>query len=241
MKLSIFKRAFKSDIEIIRVVFVVGLVLSITTMFYTSEYMFRKTSKSLIDNFSKRDSTLEKAIMSEPNKIPAIAKLKDLYFTISHVKKSYLFMADRFNSYGYTFAMFFSFFSIVTAVLTFLILRQGWENTDSFYLKSSFLIAFFCSTLFGILPTVFSTKENTKSNLAKYNFLSGLQLDIYDLVKDNKAYIKTNTKESLENLDKEILSITKSMKENQDLYFDIFIEKVPTSIQQPLGSGSNPP
>ena len=142
-------------------------------------------------------------------------------------------MAQRFNSYGYSFTIFFAIISIISDILGFLLIKKGWDNTESFYLKASLLIAFFCSTLFGILPNVFSTKENNKNNLTKYNYLGGLQLDIYDLVTDYRGFIKRNTIASLDSLNLTISSITECIKENQDIYFDTYNDKVPTDIKPP--------
>lgn len=230
MRLSVFKRAFKKDVAIIRVSFVVGVFVFIGLFFDFTVKKYKESADYIKEKFEKRDSIIKSAINSDTTNLAAKGKLKEQFNTIAEIKKSYIFMAHRFNSYGYSFTMFFTFFSIISGVLGFLLIKKGWDNVDNFYLKSAFLITFFCSTLFGVLPSVFNTKDNTKSNLAKYNYFSGLQLDIYDLVRDNRGYIKRSTSGSLDTLNKEIYSITRGIKENQDLYFDTNIDKVPTKI-----------
>ncbi|MFP5039949.1 hypothetical protein [Parasediminibacterium sp. JCM 36343] len=231
MKLSVFKKAFNKDINIIRVLFVALFVGSIGLSFWISKNKYAETAEVVKVAFKLRDSVIEKAILADTSKSQPITKLREQYFAIAEIKKPYFFMAQRFTSYGYTFTIFFALSSILSGILGFLLIKKGWDSTESFYLKASFLIIFFCSTLFGILPNVFNTKENTKNNLTKYNYFSGLQLDIYDLVKDNHGFIKRNTPGSLDSLNLTISSITKSIKENQDLYFDTYIDKIPTDVK----------
>lgn len=231
MKLSIFRKAFNADVNFIRVLFVVVTVGLIGLAFRESKNKYTKTAEVIKSAFYERDCIIERSIMSDTTRSVPVTKLREQYFAIAAIKKSYLFIAQRFNSYGYAFTIFFAVASILSGILGFLLIKKGWDATENFYLKASFLIVFFCSTLFGILPNVFGTKENAKNNLNKYNYFSGLQLDIYDLIKDNKGFIKRNTAASLDSLNLTISSITKSMKENQDLYFDTFIDKVPTDVK----------
>ena len=231
MKLSIFRKAFNYDINIIRVLFVVLTVCFIGLAFWVSKNKYIETAEIVKKSFYERDIILQRSIILDTSKTAPTQKLLEQYFVIAEIKKSYLFMAQRFNSYGYAFTIFFAISSILSGILGFLLIKKGWDATDSFYLKSSFLIIFFCTTLFGILPSVFNTKENAKNNLNKYNYFSGLQIDIYDLIKDNKGYIKRNTVASLDSLNLTISSINTSIKENQDLYFDTFIDKVPMDVK----------
>ena len=231
IKLSVFRRAFNNEVIFIRAAFVVIVVSLIGYAFWISKNKYTATAEVVKTAFFERDKIIEKSILADTSKSIPVAKLREQYFAIAEIKKSYLFMAQRFNSYGYAFTIFFAFSSILSGILGFLLIKKGWDSTDSFYLKASFLIVFFCSTLFGILPNVFSTKENAKNNLNKYNYFSGLQLDIYDLIKDNRGFIQRNTSASLDSLNLTISSITKSMKDNQDLYFDTFIDKVPTDVK----------
>ncbi|MGG8497771.1 hypothetical protein ACQY1Q_15275 [Tenacibaculum sp. TC6] len=231
IKLSVFKKALNQDIKIIRVLFGLLSVLIISFMFSLTINKYTKTANVISLSFSKKDSIIKRAIYNADFKIKEVSQLKEQFGIIEEIKKSYLFIAHRYSSYNYSFSIFFTVFSIVTGILGFIIVKIGWDNTNNYYLKSAFLISFFCSTLFGLLPNVFGTKENIKNNLTKYNFYSGLQLDIYNLVSDNSGYIKRSTKQSIDSLNTEITLITKKIKENQDLYFDIHIDKVPTDFK----------
>lgn len=231
MKLSIFKRAFNEDINILRISYVIFLITTIIGLFYLGLRKAKQPATSIVENFIQRDNIVENAIFSNISKLDMVNQLREQYCIIAEIKQSHLSMAQDFSSYEYASTGAFVVFSIISAILGFLLLRKGWDNTDNFYLKSSFLVVFFFSTLFGVVPSVYNNKANSKSNLAKYNYFSGLQLDIYELIKDNKGFIKRSTPQSLDSLNIAITAITKGIKENQDLYFDISIEKVPTDIK----------
>lgn len=227
MKLSLFKRAIKQDINIIRTTFVALLLLGIFCLFKFGEYAFGGSAKNIDKYFNQRDSIIDSAIMADTSTVIQKLKLKEQYAITKEIKKAYFYMAKSFNSFGFSFTMVFVLSSITSAILGFLVLKKGWDNTDNFYLKSSFLVFFFSATLFGVLPKVFFNKENTKNNLNKYNYYSGLQMDIYDLVKDNNRYIADG---NLKTLDSCINVINANIKANQDLYFDTDIDNVPKDI-----------
>lgn len=228
MKLSIFKRAFRQDISIIRVSFVALLLLSVFCLFEFGEIAFGGSAKNIDNYFNQRDAIIDNAVLGDTSKLSQVIKLKEQYAITKEIKKAYFYMAKSFNSFGFSFTMVFVIASITSAVLGFLVFKKGWDNTENFYLKSSFLVCFFSASLFGVLPKVFYNKENTKNNLDKYNYYSGLQMDIYGLVKDNKRYIVDG---NLKALDTCISTINDNIKANQDLYFDTDISNVPKDIK----------
>lgn len=227
MKLSVFKKAIKHDVNILRTAFVVLLLLGLFSLFKFGQLAFDGSAKNIDKYFNQRDSIIDKAVLSDTSNLIQIIKLKEQYAITKEIKKAYFYMAQSFNSFGFSFTMVFVLSSITSAVLGFLVLKKGWDNTENFYLRSSFLVCFFSASLFGVLPKVFFNKENTKNNLDKYNYYSGLQMDIYDLVKDNKRYIIDG---NLKALDSCINIINVNIKANQDLYFDTDINNVPKDI-----------
>ena len=208
--------------------FVVILLLGLIGTFRFSTGTFNNFAENINTQFRKRDSIIEKTVLEDKSKLPQKTKLKQQYIIAKETKKTYFIMAKSFNSFGYAFTVLFVISSIASAALAFLVLKKGWDNTESFYLKSAFLIFFFSASLFGILPKVFYNKENTKNNLDKYNYYSQLQIDIYELMQDNKRYIAD---ENYKKLDSCITSINERIKANQDLYFDTDISKVPKDIK----------
>lgn len=231
MRLSVFKRAFKKDIQILRVTYVVLLIAFVGCIFFISKSVFEGEGNSIKDSFTNRYKVIESAIFADTSKGPEINQLRELYSFISHAKEVNIITAVNYNAYGFSFTVLFAIFSVISGILGFLILRKGWDNVNNFYLKSSFLVAFFFSTVFGILPNVFNNKKNTEENLKNFFYYNELQIDIYTLVKDNKGYFKRNTTASLDSLRKEIISINEQMKKNQDLFFEINLDRIPTSTK----------
>lgn len=227
MRLSIFKRAFQRDINIIRSSFVILLLLSVFILLKFGEFEFGGSAKNIDKYFTQRDSIIDKAVFGDSSNLSQKIKLKEQYAITKEIKKAYFYMAQSFNSFGFSFTMVFVLSSISSAVLGFLVLKKGWDNTENFYLKSAFLVCFFSASLFGVLPKVFFNKENTKNNFDKYNYYSGLQMDIYDLIKDNRRYIIDG---KLKSLDSCINIINANIKANQGLYFDTDISNVPKDI-----------
>jgi len=231
MKLSVFKKVFKNDTNILRVTYVIFLISIISYAFMSTAYKYRDNADIIIKSYEKRDSIIKEGVYSLKLQNPEFEQLKELYNMIAKIKEPYLYIAHTYTAFNYSFIIFFTIFSIISGILGFLILKKGWDNSDDYYLKASFLIVFFFSTLFGVLPKVFVTKENIKNNLVSYNYFNGLQLDIYDLARDNKGYFESENPASLDSLNTEILSITEGIKVNQNLYFDIHVDKVPTEIK----------
>lgn len=211
-----------------KALFVIVLLLGFLGTFKFSTSTFNNFAEKINTQFKKRDSIIEKAVLGDKSNLPQKIKLKQQYIIAKETKKTYFIMAKSFNSFGYAFTMLFVISSIASAALAFLVLKKGWDNTDNFYLKSSFVIFFFSASLFGVLPKVFYNKENTKNNLDKYNYYSQLQIDIYELMQDNKRYI---AEENFKKLDSCITSINDRIKANQDLYFDTDISNVPKDIK----------
>lgn len=210
--------------------FAIPILITVLLFWKTNEFFF-KQSNEMKKYFKEKDSLMELTINSKKVEIPETIQLKKQFNFISKLKEPYIVTAKKYSSFNYSFSIFFTFFSILTGVIGFVIVKKGWDNVENFYLKTSFLISFFFSTFFGVLPKVLGNEENIKNNVTKYNYYSGLQLDIYTLLNDNKGYLRRNTRQSLDSLNLEIYAITENIKENQDLYFNVFIDRVPKEIK----------
>lgn len=226
---NFLKKLFKGDV--LKIGYIVFVTIIVSIAFITTIRLYDGAAEKVVSIFEKRDVTIQEALDATTSNLREVAQLKEQFRMIADIKESYLYIFKTYSAYNYTFSGFFTFFSVLSGILGFLVLKGGWDNTQNYYLKATFIGVFFCSTLFGILPNVFATKDNIKNNLAKYNYYSGLQLDIYDLVNDNQGFIKRNTAGSIDTLNMKISEITKGIKENQSLHFEIHIDKVPTDIQ----------
>lgn len=221
------KKVFDKEVELPHLIFVLVMVLGVFLSFIIVNKSFESSSREVKSLFSSKDSTINKYISNNTSDLVQVSKLKEQFELTEKIKKSYLLMADKYNSFDFTFSVLFTVFSIISALLAFLVFKQGWDNVENFYLKTSFLIFFFSSSLFGILPKVFNNKENSKKNFEKYNFYNALQMDIYNILQDNHDFIKNKNTDTLGYF---ISKINTNIRDNQELFFDTDIEKVPKDL-----------
>jgi len=231
-RFSIFKKALERDIEWVRVGFVVILFALVGTAFFgVTVPFYNNSARDVKGALLEKDSIIEKAIYKMPYTGKEAEQIKEQYEISREIKDSYMMIAFHYTVYNYAFSIFFTVFSVITGLLGFLLVKKGWDNTKNFYLRAAFLVSFFFSTIFGVFPRVMNNEENVKNNLSQYHLYSGYQMDLYTLSKDNKGYFERNSKGSLDSLNLEIMAISKSIKDNENLYFDIKIDQVPTDIK----------
>ncbi|CAL2080854.1 hypothetical protein [Tenacibaculum sp. 190524A05c] len=229
--LTFLKQLFPKNGNFLKSIFIIALILLGSISFYKTTSFFTVQADEMNGYFQDKDSIIEKTVFAYQSDKKEIKQLKEQFEILSLLKKPHLVTAKKYASFNYSFSIFLTLFLTITAILGFIIVKIGWDNVTSFYLKTAFLISFFFSSIFGILPKVLGNQDNIKNNLTKYNFYNGLQLDVYSLINDNKGYLERNTTQSLDSLNLEILAITQNIKENQDLYFDVYIDRVPKEIK----------
>lgn len=238
-RFGVLKHALKRDINFVKAGYVALLIILVSfVFFFITIPTYTDDVRDVRDSLIEKDSIVHVAVNSMTFEGPQATQIKEQFEITRKVKESYLMIAFYYTVYNYSFSIFFTIFSVITGLLGFLLVKKGWDNTGSFYLKSSFMVSFFCSTLFGLFPRVMGTEDNIKNNLSQYHLYSEIQLDLYTLAKDNKGYFKKNDSTSIGKLNAEILNITKRIKENENLYFDIYIDKVPTEISPDLENGT---
>ncbi|MEP2936265.1 MAG: hypothetical protein ABJM06_12340 [Gilvibacter sp.] len=231
-RFEVLKRALASDIKWIRVGFVVLLFAFVGIAFFGVTIPFYDSSaRDVKGALVERDSIVKDAIINMPFTGKEAEQIIDQYHISRKTKDSYMMFAFHYTVYNYAFSIFFTIFSVITGILGFLLVKKGWDNTRNYYLRAAFLVSFFFSTLFGLFPRVMNNEENVKNNLSQYHLYNGYQMDLYNLAKDNKGYFERNTKGSLDSLNREIIAVSKSIKDNGTLYFDIKIDQVPTDIK----------
>lgn len=227
-----FIALFKGEMKWFRIPYVVLCLLIVSLLFFKGTLPYYEASaRDVKGAMIEKDSIIEKAIYAMPFEGPEAIQLKEQYEIAREIKDSHMMIAFHYTVYNYGFTIFFTVFSVITGILGFLLVKKGWDNTQNFYLRASFLLSFFFSSLFGIFPRVMSNEDNVKNNLSKYHLYTGIQMDLYTLAKDNKGYFERNTKASMDSLNREIIAITKSIKDNEDLYFDIKIDEVPSEVK----------
>lgn len=222
-----FKITRENEINLLKVLYVLVVLSSIAIVFTIALKTVNSSTKQIQSDFAERDQIIRKAIYGKKSAFVQIKKLQEQYAITETIKKSYFYIARKFNSYDFAFNIVFTFCSIISAMLAFLVVKKGWDNLKDFYLKSAFLIFFFSTSMFGVLPSVLNNKENAKNNLDKYNYYNGLQMDIYNLVKNNNHFLPDHP----DSLDIHIANINVNIKQNQNLYFDMKTEGIPKDIK----------
>jgi len=183
---------------LLRKYFFVGSIFSTAIIIYLiSQSYFDHAGKKIEVHLKANDRYIATLIDSSDNHTIEYAKLKHLFVVNNELKNSFYTLADRFNTFDstYTFSLIYS--SIIFGILGFLLLKKGWDNTESYYLKAAFLCFFFITSFFGIIPKVFQSELNYRKNYEKYNFFNAIQLDIFSLSQDNQRFFANGQMDSI--------------------------------------------
>ena len=120
-------------------------------------------------NKTKSDSLSEKQIEILNFKIQILEERKK-----HHIK----YASNVFKN-QYVFYSLLPFFSAITAILIFFIMRKGWEGSSSF-LKAAFLLFAGISAIIGLLPDIYQQEASIKKNLTTYLNYTKLQKGLLD-------------------------------------------------------------
>lgn len=210
-----------------RVAYCLLLTGVITLLFFQNNYQSSKTAKKISDQLASRDKLMAEEISNLPDsmlKTDQVSKLTGQFFIIDKTKEPYLLMANGANTVLYSSTNMFLICSIIFGMLTFLIAKKGWDNSNNFYLRASFLILFFAASYFGLIPKIFNQKEVGKFNLSKYFEYEKLQTQDYDYIKQSASLIAAGR---VSKLDSAFSEINAKMIMLYEFTFDIYSDKVP--------------
>ena len=104
--------------------------------------------------------------------------LKTVYFYINDIKQSKLYLATTYQRFligCYTIGIFFI---VLTAVITFVVTKKEWDNSNR-KRKGLLLTCVFYGILLPLYPKLFDQDQNYKNNFSDYTALSKSQLYIY--------------------------------------------------------------
>ena len=170
-----FIALFKGEMKWFRIPYIVLSVLLVSFLFFSVTLPYYENSaRDVKGSMIEKDSIIEKAVYAMPFEGPESDQIKEQYEIAREIKDSHMMIAFHYTVFNYGFTIFFTIFSVITGILGFLLVKKGWDNTQNFYLRASFLISFFFSSLFGIFPRVMSNEDNVKNNLAKYHLYTGI-------------------------------------------------------------------
>ncbi|WP_299334619.1 hypothetical protein [uncultured Psychroserpens sp.] len=116
----------------------------------------------------------------------------------------------------YALLSLFPYISGLTGVFVFIILQDGWKNTN-IYIKSIFLILALLTAITGIFPEVYQQKENIDRYSSHYTKFSKVQRDIFNY---NLTSPYTKLDDTL-SFNKFLLKINAQEKELIDLHFGL--------------------
>jgi hypothetical protein len=98
---------------------------------------------------------------------PAALQLLELNYFIGYRSGYYVEIASKYFYNYQACTMMLIVCSIGLGICTFIIAKKGWDNQQNHYLKISFVICFFFSTLFGLFVTSLKLDENFRANISK--------------------------------------------------------------------------
>ncbi|MFM2385558.1 MAG: hypothetical protein RL660_315 [Bacteroidota bacterium] len=206
--------------------FVAGLVLINLLLFASSKLYFDRAVRQSLVSYNHKDSILYKSIMSDTATSSSHAYLKNMFLISNNMRQSYLDVAINFNVFqlAYTISMFYC--GLVLGVLSFLVIKRGWDHTDNIFIKVGFLYFSAATTLFSMMPKVFDNENNIRRNFEKATYHFSLGMDINSLIKN----MGTVPKDSAVAFKKEIMAVAWKIKSNQELFFDIQQEQIPSAF-----------
>jgi hypothetical protein len=110
--------------------------------------------------YDTKDSLMNRHVQTDTSTQLYKETLKDLYFSTLKMRNTYNQFSVAFNVYqiAYSICLFYS--AIILALLSFLVIKKGWDNTDNIYLKLAFLYFSGATSLFTFLPKVFNNDTN---------------------------------------------------------------------------------
>lgn len=165
-----------------------------------------------------------------------VATIKTQYTTLENLKTHHKELGKVYYSNYYTFTVLLTVSTILAAVLLFVIIQKGWEDTNAL-VKTLFFILFAISTFFGIMSVSLSQQENYESNFKQYILYDKVQTNIISFLGTSGKY------DSLKNepiIDSFIVSVNNDIKNYSQFFIKIDANKISLEdISSKLGKSVN--
>ena len=104
--------------------------------------------------------------------------LKTVYFYINNIKQSKMYLATKYQRFLIVCYTLGIFFIVLSAVITFVVTKKGWDNSSR-KRKALLLTCAFYGIFLPTFPKFFDQEKNYKNNFSDYTALSNSQLYIY--------------------------------------------------------------
>ncbi|TAH04518.1 MAG: hypothetical protein EAZ16_05175 [Sphingobacteriales bacterium] len=165
-----------------------------------------------------------------------VATIKTQYITLENLKSHHKELGKVYYSNYYTFTVLLTVSTILAAVLLFVIIQKGWEDTNAL-IKTLFFILFAISTFFGIMSVSLSQQENYENNFKQYILYDKVQTNIISFLGTSGKY------DSLKNepiIDSFIVSVNNDIKNYSQFFIKIDANKISLEdISSKLGKSVN--
>lgn len=171
---------------------------------------FDKLSKKSLSFFHKAYEENIDLTQKRASKTLSKEEIDILLRKVSILEQNKSHHADLIRSLyknNYALLTLFPFLSAITAIIAFLILQRGW-NESNVYLKTYFVLFTTITTLVGIYPEVYQQTETIKENLDTFLGYKGIQKTIFSY------------------------SLTAPLLEKDTIEFNTFLDRINTEEKQ---------
>jgi hypothetical protein len=226
----------KKIVQFVSLFLIISLIV-LSVHNYNDTFYVSK-SNYLIQKMEVKDTIMYLAIQDACSKMPAFKRVENEFYLLDKTKKPYIDVARTYNIHGYVLTITFTIITVLTGILLFLIGVNGWTNTKSMWLKYSFIICFFYSTCLGLVIKILNHVENSKNNIEQYDFISGLQLELFSFVQLNENNNDTNSINA--KVDTLLVKVNNELQKSPMIFVDIKMEEIPNynTIRNDLGKNT---
>lgn len=167
-----------------KILFTVALIAFFGSCYWGSRQLVKQKFEYSLDNLQASDSLVghsayaNSALECTPT-CPAVHELFVLKYFIGYRSGYHLEIASKYYYNYHALSMMLIISSIGLGLCTFLLAKKGWDNEQNDYVKITFVVSFFFSSMFGLFVSTLKMEENFQVNLDKYNAITKIQLDIH--------------------------------------------------------------
>lgn len=213
----------------VSIVLIISMVVSLFLMNRNKFEEISHKSLSFVNSAYDKNVELTKASSSDSLSTEQVDILLKKIAVIEQNKLHHIDSLKMLSKNNYALLTLLPFMSAITAVLIFLIIQKGWNETDD-YLKTYFILFTVLTSLIGIYPEVYDQSNNIEKHMESYINYKKIQKTIFnysltapviekDTLRFNQFINEVNTKE------KELINLIFSI-EKKSLEKDIFDSEI---------------
>ena len=159
---------------------VIIMVLAIA-MTFNYVYQFERQGSTFTQAILRVDTTQNAIIKNNNFKSSKLNVLNNLYQQVKILKMPYMRLAIKFYIYGSAFGIMLIYFSVISGIVAFLLVKRGWIESSNL-IKACSLTLFFGTSVYGLVPKVFKNMENTSKNIACFKSIHQIQFELFHVI-----------------------------------------------------------